>query len=293
MPDSITIAIPTFNRRDSVSALAASILEQMKPGDELLVCDDGSADGTAEALGSIPGVRLERSSENLGMITNWNACLTEASNPWICIVHDDDSVAPHALESIRAAIRVAAEPALIGHQRLGTDFDCAFRCRLVSPGPWGVFNDSVLIPSGVTIHRQIVDSVGPFDGRFAYSADIEYFARIGARFPSVSIESPPVVEYNQHGANYQYTTWRKPDFFTQLEEIERLVLKYSGLSGAVAEDRFNTRMVARLNHMLRSAGRIGDREVVRKTAQRLLQIPGINRKLRLLSRTALLTGWCR
>ena len=46
----LTIAIPTFNRRDRVTSLVESILRQLEPDDELIVIDDGSPDGTAQIV---------------------------------------------------------------------------------------------------------------------------------------------------------------------------------------------------------------------------------------------------
>src|SRR5437870_3429831 len=96
--NSLTIAIPTYNRRDPVVALAQAVLDQLAPHDELLVCDDGSGDGTVEALGRLTGVRVEAGSQNQGMVRNWNACLETAKNPWVCLIHDDDRIAPAALD---------------------------------------------------------------------------------------------------------------------------------------------------------------------------------------------------
>ena len=41
-----------------------------------------------------------------------------------------------------------------------------------------------------------------------------------ARFEMVLIRSPQVVEYCLHDENHQFATWRKTDFFEQLQAIE-------------------------------------------------------------------------
>ena len=58
--------------------------------------------------------------------------------------------------------------------------------------------------------------------------DLEYFARIAARFPLVVVESPRIVEYRLHGANYQFQTWRQTDFYDQFEELQRSIISYAG-----------------------------------------------------------------
>src|SRR6266568_3212177 len=98
----LTIAIPTFNRLDRVTALVESILPQLEPDDELIVIDDGSSDGTSESLRSIERVKLLHNPTNLGMVKTWNACLLSAHRDWICLLHDDDLLAPNGLGNIRA-----------------------------------------------------------------------------------------------------------------------------------------------------------------------------------------------
>lgn len=286
----LTIAIPTYNRRGSVTALVNALLPQLGPQDELLVSDDGSTDGTESALRAIQRVRYLRSPSNQGMVGNWNACLAAAERDWVCLVHDDDRVSPGALDTLRRGIAEARGPALVGFKGVGNDVDTSFRCQLVEPGPWAALN-SLMIPSGVAVHRDIIQAVGRFEVRFTYSTDIEYFARICARYRSVIIQNPTVVEYQMHDNNYQYRTWRQPDFFAQLEEIERAVVAHSGLTSAIGERSYQTRMAGHLTHMFFCAARQGDRQVLMATARRLRDNPNVDWKVRQRARVAAVLGW--
>jgi glycosyltransferase involved in cell wall biosynthesis len=51
----ISVVIPTYNRAGLVGRAVASALCQLDPGDELIVIDDGSTDGTEEALAPYRG----------------------------------------------------------------------------------------------------------------------------------------------------------------------------------------------------------------------------------------------
>ena len=46
----ISVLIPTYQRRTAVLGAIASVLAQTRPPAEIFVVDDGSTDGTAEAV---------------------------------------------------------------------------------------------------------------------------------------------------------------------------------------------------------------------------------------------------
>ena len=262
----LTIAIPTYNRRNSVQLLLKSICNQARTEDEVIVSDDGSTDGTSEQSSMLPSVRVIRHDTNQGMVANWNSCLRAATRDWICIVHDDDRLESGALAALRRACAVARGPALITHEYAGSQFDNVFRCSYSEPSSWSVLHCPT-IPSGAVIHRAIIDKLGLFDARFKYSSDMEYFPRIAAQFPLIVVESPRIVEYRLHGANYQFQTWRQADFYPQFEELERLIISYAGIQEEKLKcDILGDRMVGYLLGMLNLADRVGDRRLVGQIA---------------------------
>jgi glycosyltransferase involved in cell wall biosynthesis len=263
---SLTIAIPAYNRRESVLGLVDSIRGQMIEGDELIVSDDSSSDGTAERVSAIPGVRVVGHETNQGMVANWNACLRAANCEWVCIIHDDDELMPGGLDALRSACAMANGPALIVHNYAGDHFGGALRCVYSEPSWWSVLNCPT-IPSGAVVHRAIIESVGLFDTRFKYSTDLEYFARIAARFPVVVIESPRVVNYKLHGANYQFSTWEKADFYEQFEELQCAIIRHAEIDDEnVREELLAGRLVGNLLYMLRVADQMGKHELVKTIA---------------------------
>ncbi len=264
----LTIAIPTYNRCPSVQLLVKAIQAQAKEQDEIILSDDGSTDGTFEEASKIPGIRLVRHKENQGMVRNWNYCLEQARCDWICIIHDDDTLAPGGLEALRCACEFADQPALIVPTERQAECDESFRYRFWSPGAWSVLH-CPRIPSGAVIHRKIIQELGVFNPKFCYSPDLEYFPRIAAHFPVVIIESPLAIRYELHDSNYQTKTWRKTDFYAQLEEIQRSIISYAGVKGAAAESLVQQRLTCLLEYVFREAHRRGDQILVRQYAQLL------------------------
>src|ERR1017187_6998530 len=254
----LTIAIPAYNRSNAVTALLKTICAQATPEDEVIVSDDGSTDGTAEQASTIPGVRVIRHEKNQGMVANWNACLTAASREWICIIHDDDRLEPGAFDALRRACALASGPAVIMHRYAGSSFDAGFRYSY-SESSAGTVLSCPEIPSGAVLRRDIIEAVGLFDPRFKYSADLEYFPRIAARFPLIVIESPRIIEYRLHGANYQFQTWGEADFYDQLEELGRSIISHAGVQDErLRREILDNRLVGGLLYMLNRADQIGD-----------------------------------
>jgi glycosyltransferase involved in cell wall biosynthesis len=241
---------------------------QARDQDEIILSDDGSNDGTFEEASKIPAIRLVRHKQNQGMVRNWNHCLEQARCDWICIIHDDDTLLPGGLEVLRRACALAHEPALIVPTETQTECDESFRYRFWSPGAWSVLHCPT-IPSGAVIHRKIVQELGVFNPDFCYSADLEYFPRIAAHFPVVIIDSPLAVRYELHDSNYQTRTWREADFYPQLEEIQRLIISYTGIKAPVAESLLQQRLTSLLEYVLREAHRRDDQILIRRYTQLL------------------------
>jgi glycosyltransferase involved in cell wall biosynthesis len=94
----VSIVMPTFNRLDTVGRAIASIREQSFQDWELVVVDDGSTDGTAEAIGGLDDrIRVIR-QPNQGCYVARNTGLHETSGRFITFMDSDDEWRPFFLE---------------------------------------------------------------------------------------------------------------------------------------------------------------------------------------------------
>ncbi|MEO8291387.1 MAG: glycosyltransferase, partial [Gaiellaceae bacterium] len=103
----LTVAVPTRNRRDLVLGALEAIAGELRPGDELLVVDNGSTDGTGEAAraffaGRVPFGRVVVEPEG-GLSQARNRALAEAGEAVVCFVDDDVRVETGWLEALRKA----------------------------------------------------------------------------------------------------------------------------------------------------------------------------------------------
>jgi GT2 family glycosyltransferase len=109
---SLSIVIPTHDTRDLVLRAVASVLAQQEGAEaELLVVDDGSADGTAAAVAAAaPAARVLRSATPSGFTAAANRGLAAARGDPLLLLNSDTELEGGALAALAAAF--AAEPRL-------------------------------------------------------------------------------------------------------------------------------------------------------------------------------------
>jgi glycosyltransferase involved in cell wall biosynthesis len=103
----LTVALPTRDRRDLALGALEALVPQLRPGDELIVVDNGSSDGTGEAVLAwlsrrFPAGRLLEVAER-SLSLSRNAALAAASTPVVCFIDDDERPQPDWLETLRSA----------------------------------------------------------------------------------------------------------------------------------------------------------------------------------------------
>jgi GT2 family glycosyltransferase len=96
----VSAIIPTFNRRDEVIDCIESLLKSTYPRLEILVVDNASEDGTAEALAARFGdrIRLIRSPVNLFAGGGRNRGAEDAKGDYLLFVDSDNVVDPRMVE---------------------------------------------------------------------------------------------------------------------------------------------------------------------------------------------------
>ena len=98
MPD-VSVVLPVYNARDTVSRAARSILCQTLRDIELVVVDDGSTDGTPQVLQGLDDPRLRVvSTSHQGVARAANVATEHASAPILARMDADDFSHPQRLE---------------------------------------------------------------------------------------------------------------------------------------------------------------------------------------------------
>jgi N-acetylglucosaminyl-diphospho-decaprenol L-rhamnosyltransferase len=113
--DAIAVVVVTHNSAAQLDALGSSLAGELAAGDELVVVDNASSDGTAERARSL-GMRVLEPGANLGFPAACRRGVAATAAPLILLLNPDARVAAGALALLRAAAR--AQPAWAAWQPL-------------------------------------------------------------------------------------------------------------------------------------------------------------------------------
>jgi len=121
----VSVIMPLYNRERYVAAAIKSVLAQTFHDFELLICDDGSTDGSLaaarEAAGDDPRVRIF-ALEHSGLAPTLKRAHEHVTTPFIGWLDSDDMLAPAALErTYNALVRNPAVGAVYTHHVMIND----------------------------------------------------------------------------------------------------------------------------------------------------------------------------
>jgi len=188
----ISTVIPAYNRADLIGETLRSVLSQTRPPAEVIVVDDGSTDGTADAVAAFgSAVTLVRQA-NAGAGAARNAGFARTSGDIIHFMDSDDLSSPNHYAVQAAAIEAGAD--LVYGPWLWVEFAGA---RLKSNGlahqqgplPGDLPMDQRVLGGWVTVfqpclfRRSLVEAAGPYRTDLKPSEDTELLYRLsyGAR----------------------------------------------------------------------------------------------------------------
>ncbi len=102
MRPTLSVLIVAWNSREELSRTLPALLPELGEGDELIVVDNGSSDGTAEAVAAMaPAARVARGGGNLGFAAGCNKGAEQATGELLVVLNPDAAPRPGWGEAIR------------------------------------------------------------------------------------------------------------------------------------------------------------------------------------------------
>lgn len=190
----VSVVVPVHNGMPYLPHTLASILEQTRPADEVIVLENGSTDGTAEWLAAHApeDVRVVTQPALVPAATNWTDAINLTTGDLVKLVCADDLLAPKALEIQAAALEDHPDAVMAGSRR--AIIDDAGRTlashrglttlRGEIPGREAVRRCSLFgcnllgEPSAVMFRRSTLEAHLPWDGSLGYVIDLDMYSRV-------------------------------------------------------------------------------------------------------------------
>lgn len=209
--------IPTYNRRELVQRAIDSVLAQTHPVDEILVVDDGSTDGTGEALRARYGERIRYHWQaNAGVSAARNAGMALATGRYFALLDSDDLWRPEKTAQQVAWLDAHPEFGMVLCDVVrvdadGTPYDTFHRRDVLREDGWALrwllLNPS-LVPASIMFRREVFETCGGFDPALRTAEDIDFHLRVARRWQIGVIEAPLVEAMRGHdGLSATATTY--------------------------------------------------------------------------------------
>jgi glycosyltransferase involved in cell wall biosynthesis len=237
----VSVVIPTYNRADKVQKAVESVLAQSFTDLEVIVVDDGSSDGTGQALQQAFGNRIRYFFQpNQGVSVARNKGIEEAKGEWLAFLDSDDLWEREKLEWQLRALEQFGECGacytdvrFFNHKETRTMFQLAgenYRHEgamgvntdvlrlLVRPGGAGM----VVCLSSFVARTEELRKTSGFDPTLLYSQDSEFMFRL-AMLTSFCYVNRPLVLFDRSPVEDRHvgvsSAWNRLDFFLRDSQL--------------------------------------------------------------------------
>ena len=191
----VSVVLTTFNRAFLLEDNLRMVLAQTLDDFELIVCDDGSTDGTPELMAEWtardPRIRYVRQPRNLGLAGNVRHGIAMAKAELVAVLYDGDVYDPRLLELWVAALQACQEAAFVfnAYNRLAADgrIERTYRVPLASSVPGRVLLERLYfrrwhfdspVWGTVMLRKCKYLDAGGLDTRFTPVSDVELYLRL-------------------------------------------------------------------------------------------------------------------
>jgi len=227
----ISVIIPVYNMARYVREAVDSALAQTYRDIEVIVVDDGSTDGSTDALRDIddPRLRVIRQDHG-GQPAARNTALRAASGEYVACLDADDRWAPRNLERQAAFLETHPEVDMTFCHSL--IIDEAGRLQGTTCSSWAgplsfsqlMRNNEIGNASCVLVRRQALDRAGWFDTTLPSCVDIDAWMRVANLRPGNLVGIPEALSFYRRWPSQISGDWRRMErgFLNLLEHLRQV-----------------------------------------------------------------------
>jgi len=244
LPDaaSISVVVPTFNDVGRIGDALTSIVQQTLPPAEIVVCDDGSDDGTEQFVHEFaarqergPAIRYMRLPGHAGVVAARNEGIATASGEWIAECDSDDVWVPTKLQRQLEFLAnwQGQRIALLGTH--GYNMNDAK--KVISPAAMGPTSEEdynelrrtgglfFVIHSSVLFSRQDYLAAGRYSTEYGAADEFDFFGRMAEQGVVVNVPEPLVYYRKRAGSMQLDLFWDKQQGAWRVAENQRRRLR--------------------------------------------------------------------
>ncbi len=279
----VSVIIPTFQRRALLPRAVETARARIGTDDEILVVDDGSTDGSVEALpGGDPRLRVIR-TDHRGPAAARNAGIREARGEFLAFLDSDDEWLPGTLDDQVATLAGEPAPGLSYAAARSVDergAPVATRPRVSREGDVlrPLLRRNFITTSTVVVPRSVLEASGLFDETLDHSMDWDLWIRIAERRRFAYLDRPVALYRFHPGQQIRHRT-RVDDCRRRI--LEKALERYRGERPELVR-RVKRLLAYRLLRLGRLQRLDGDRAAARRSFRAAVRLAplGLLRALR-------------
>ncbi len=195
----VSVCIPTYEREGMLEQAIESILNQTYKHFEIIVSDNASTSyNIFERLARYNDNRMKvfRNDNNIGMVSNFNACISRSSGQLIKPLCDDDALHPECLQSLVDRLQgtdfcIIRDKHWTNHKSIEWNDYTSIESKIIEPGlTRDILKVDCVSPTNVAFTRNIWDEIGPYDENILYSFDYHFSVKARCRYRTLFIKTP-------------------------------------------------------------------------------------------------------
>jgi glycosyltransferase involved in cell wall biosynthesis len=244
----VSVLIPTYNYGRFLDEAIQSVLAQTYSNFELIIVDNNSTDNTTQVVKNYltdKRVAYYRNDRNLGLVANWNKCVSYAKGEFVKFLMADDKFKPELLNEFVDIMRRYPDVALVTSNSeifgarskprisnfIGLQNGKQMIVRCLTKGSGNLIGE----PTTVMVRKRDLDRVGAFKSDFTCLVDLNMWLRLldcgDAYFIAKSL-SYFRVHNDQYSAKTNVNNWiDEYNFYKDVKEHNTYNLESGALGG--------------------------------------------------------------
>ena len=235
----VSVIIHTYNNEKFIAETVESVLNQTYKDYEIIVVDDGSVDGTRDAL--MPYMQKIRYhyKENGGIASAKNAGISLSETEFVAFLDHDDLWVPDKLQLQMEHFNENPQIGLVYAKYTSFRDGKELRTKPENGYSGWIFKEllskSFIQTSTVVVKRECLDAVGPYDETFSLGDEYDMFLRIARKFQCGFVDKG-LTRYRVHDTNASNNDFlfdnenlgvykKIYNNFTDLDGVEKKILR--------------------------------------------------------------------